>query len=1078
MELELQNKTDIDSKEVIHKEAIFKEKNTLLYQDVLTNYTYRTYQGYPTTTGNDIIITDNTIAYSKNNNYCELLTIDSNTFKADKHISYPLDSQGDIIDTIATYEGCLVTIMNDPTGEYRVQLNGTTIFKCKYPMAILKNTKVDDNVCIVEAHSEDTNININIVNLDLINCSCSLVKETHVPYDSKLCFCSNNAYINCDTILIGSDWEDQTKSGTLIINETTCCYLPFMGRLGIPNESNSYIFGEPFPNIDTYTICTNKEIRFDMPEMPVICASNGCLSSIYNWGYYASCVARINSLYNKVDYADPVSLIYAYNVCIHNNEVSVEKCLVSPTCKIDHCGTVYFLRCGYECPQCTTPMSFAETTCRSFINPTVTQSPGDSWTPNCFLSCIITNISCNRNRNFQYSRYGTQILFNERLVTNLESWNCSCPNPNFECPGQFHFNGAFESVYCCLTMDAKGNVKQTAAEKMTNKGWNVWECARNTLCSNAINESYPALAGMCSSTLPTTEYSYCDTLKWIRTTSVVDSSKAWPKIQHTYDWNLGDLNKSWKYGDLKVIRYHGLELGYSLNGVLLNNINFEGNAIDVCCNEDTIVIPVGNTIYRYSKCIPLTIDKLSDFNFNTNVVVLNNLIREDRNTGSLSLFPSSLSLIPEFEIDVDKLPVFTQPALGNTANDTLFVNYAYNTNMESKYASTSALFPSYQLGIFVPSDAGSAMNQTIFGTLNTIVSPVIDTCYPVCMYATHTLCSTSVDYLYTCSNGSVDIDNSLVNTNWWTDAGTNYFPIALNSSVTNVNSLTSTVCLSQDYSVTLSTCDNAMMTVYNNSKQVYRGASLFTIYGSQYYYDGQAIYYLGNDGTNQLAAYGIGLRYLAASSNEAFFFSNADRKIYSFSGSNTMNITLNAAAVGDVIDAMYDSTAQLLWILFEDGLFVMSTTSDESSFFKDIKGVKLLSNIQGITIIREDEPNISLSIHAFSDLLPLDLETEWIGMNDTGYKIPYFDILIYNDGKEHDIEITCATLCNGKIQENKKHIHINKSDFNEGKFYRCRVTPIDNNGNAAKVKIYSEGEISIQGIIIQAQEEYVGAGNI
>lgn len=1071
MELELQNTTDINGKDIIHKEPIFKEKNTLLFQDVLTNYTYKTYQGFPTTTGNDILISTNSISYNDGIAQCTLLTVDDNTFKADSLVSYDLDSQGDIIDTTSTYSGCLVTVVNDPEGNYRVQLNGRTVTKCNYPFAIIKQTQQTDEIKIIEAHNVDNKLIANILNLNLVECRLTETTTKELPYNTDLCFCTNNAYCYDNTLLIGSDWEDQTKSGTYIINDTLCCYLPFMGRISLPTQDNSlYIFGEPFPNIDTYVICPNKEIRFEIAPTPAICSTCNCVLTIRNWCYYSSCATRINEFYSPVEYTEPVSLIYAYKI---SSTGTIERCMIQPHNVIDHCEDLKF-RCCLGCDCYTTGMSFNETTCRLFINPNVKAAPGDSWLPNCFLSCIITNIACNRNKSYSYNKYGTQILFNERLLTNLVvAAHCSCT-----CDIVYCFNGAYESKYYCLYLDVSEKCCCSAAEGMTNFGWNVFDCANTTLNSCALNESYPVIAGLSSGQLPTTEYTYCDELKFIRTTCSVAATKVWPIIQHTYDWNLGDLNTSYNYNGIKYHTYHGLGLGYSLNGVLLNNINFLGNAIDIVKNDKCISIATGNTVYRYSTEVPLSIHKLSDFNFETNAVVLNNLIREDRTTGSLSVLPSSLALIPEYTINVETLPVFAQPNLGNSANDTLFVNYGYNVNMESKYATTSVLLPSFQLGMYIPSDAGSAINQTMFGTLNTIVTPIIDVQYPICIYATHTLCSTSVDYLYTCKYCNVCIDPDMIDNNWWTDACTNYFPVALNTPVSNVNGLSSSICLNQDYSASFATCDNTMMTVYNNSKQVYRSSSLFTIYGSQYYYDGQAIYYLGNDGTNQLAAYALGLKYLAASSNEAFFFSDADRNIYSFSGSNTINKSIEAAAVGNVVDAMYDSSSQLLWVLFTDGLYVKSTTSEESSFFNDIKGNKLLSNVKGITIIRDNEANITLSITAFDNILPLDLESEWIGMNDIGYKIPYFDILIYNDNKPHDIEITCSTLSNGKIQEDKRNIHISVSDFAKSTFYRCRVTPVDNNGNAAKIKIYSKDKVSIQGIVIEAVEQAVGAPNV
>lgn len=1110
MELELENNTDIGNKDIISKEPQFKLKNTLLYQGLLTNFTAKTYQGFPTTSGNDIEIHDNQITYNDGSNTCILIETTDDMYKGSCRLSYPLDSYGEIIDTTSTYSGCLVGVMQDTEGNYRLQVNGRTVIKDDHPLAILDKDIDAESLRVVEVHRETETIEVEpeptededseeddtpeeptivtcaclvttIYDVDLTSCTYNETCKFETPYDGRLNFESNNASKLGNTLFIGSNWEDQSKSGTLIINEDVHCYVPFFGQVSIPKSDNSlYLFGEPIPNVDNFEICTNKEIRFCIAEnTPVVCPTRGCIVSLSILSCNCCCGSRINVEYHPFEYTEPVSLLYAYEVDTTEG-ITLNKCLIEPTIDINHQCCYCFLY-SLDCtnPNCASPGATDETTCRSFVNPNVEASPGDSWEENCFLSCVITNLACSRNKNFIYNKYGIQFLYNERAVTDLKF----CIKPFYTssdaCYQHYCYNGAFESEHRCLCMNYKGEIRQSSVEQMINSGWNLYDCISTTTCNSNVNESYPVIAGICSQTVPTTEYTYCGNLKFIKPTCSVDTSKVWPKIQHTFDWNLGDLNTSWQIGDFNVKTYHGLELGYSLCNVILNSLSFNGDAINLNRNDKCFTIAVGNTVYNYSTEAPITVCKVSDFNFATNIVTVNNFLKEDRSTGQLSVLPSSLSLIPEFSIDLDRLPRFVQPSLGNTANDTLFVNLAYNANMESRYATTSALLPSYQLGMYVPSDAGNSLNQTIYGTLNTIVTPEITgLSYPVCVYAAHTLRTTSVDYLYTSTKGTVSISEELNCTTWWPDASTTYFPISLMSCFSNINSLTASICLSQDYSASLSTCDNTMMTVYNNAEQVYRASNVFTIYGSRYYYDGQGIYFLQSDGTQQLAAYALGMTYLAAASNEAYFFSNSDHTIYAFTGSNTMTEVVTASDVGKVVDAMFDSTNQLLWILFEEGLYVKSSTSKESSFFGNVKGYKLESQTSAIIVLRNDEPNLSLSIQSFNTHLPLELESEWIGMNDAGYKVSYFDVLIYNDEREHDLEITASVLANGRIKKDVRKIHIDKKDFDGGTFYRCRITPVDNSGNAAKIRIYSKDKVSIQGIIIQATEDSVGAPNI
>ena len=249
--------------------------------------------------------------------------------------------------------------------------------------------------------------------------------------------------------------------------------------------------------------------------------------------------------------------------------------------------------------------------------------------------------------------------------------------------------------------------------------------------------------------------------------------------------------------------------------------------------------------------------------------------------------------------------------------------------------------------------------------------------------------------------------------------------------------------------------------MYNIAKQSYYGQTIFTIYGSSYYYDSQAIYYVGDGSSNEFVCYDIGMKFLANSGTEAYFYSPVDKYLYSFTGSNTLTKAVPLSDVPNVKDAIFSSVDQTLFLLFEDDtLYAQNGIS--SAYFTNFSEVKeLQGTVKGCAIMGTDK-SFSILNPTDGDVIPLQVETEYTGGDDSLFKCSYIDLMLFNNDSEVDFSVEIDMM--GTInQSEKKNIHLTKGDF-KNDYCKIRVSPTVNNGQGFKISIYSKSKISIMSI--------------
>lgn len=547
------------------------------------------------------------------------------------------------------------------------------------------------------------------------------------------------------------------------------------------------------------------------------------------------------------------------------------------------------------------------------------------------------------------------------------------------------------------------------------------------------------------------------------------------------------------YDNYKNIRsldmqiYSLLPLSWSFNKTLLttasedNRTSFtvyapDSEHITLCCNEQYL------TIEKTDDSSKLSIEKVADYYYKTNILDNNNLIEEDR-FGSLSIRRSFIPYNMDCVLDIGGLSLTLPGSSEADSNNTWYWAASVN-GLLNDGPSCSYLYSVVSLPIFI-----DATQLTDFTTeaieqrgsiLKANLKGLFDDYDEVSVYYTISTYSTTVSYrstqvvktndtnsqysVYGKSTYELDQDGT-----YYIFTSYSVFPIGMSSEIEGINYITPTVALTGDYSVRLVSSVNELKLCYNYDNKIYKGNEIFTIYGGNYYYDGQAVYYTGsstnvNDtsSSNQFTCYALGLKYLAASGAEAFFYSEWEKRLFIFNASGTIQPADSLTNVGEVVDALYSSNEQMLYLLTSDNKLIMRSTTD-TAMIEDIPdGAVLIGTECGAGLVHKNgyavySPRAKDSYKA----KPLSLETEFLGLEGHNLKANSIEALLYkvSDGPVK-VKVSTSTFSNADIITENAFYNIKPIDW-KGMAYRVRITPKAANGQAFKVRIESEDPIAV-----------------
>lgn len=518
----------------------------------------------------------------------------------------------------------------------------------------------------------------------------------------------------------------------------------------------------------------------------------------------------------------------------------------------------------------------------------------------------------------------------------------------------------------------------------------------------------------------------------------------------------------------------------------------DGKTLQLCVDELNFEIKNSSSIDDFR------IEKLADYMFLTNILDQKNLLVEDHD-GNINLQRTAISYNMECILSIEDATLTPPTATQGNSNAVFYWAASYNDKVyngvyeNSNNTSCSYLFPAITLYLYILSTEQNKVAEAVDVNKGTFLNPLLKGLFSeyegINVYYTLNYDTTVIGYKTTNKIKETDITKDRFDlygkkTYEVSKKDTSYtitsfiYPIAVGSFVKGINYIQPTIMLSENYAVQLYMSDNQLFAFYLWGNRIFNGDHVFTIYGSNYYYDGQGIYFIGRGASyssNQFVCYALGLQFLANSGSEAYFYSTFEKRIFIFTGSNTLQPADLMSEVGYVTDAMFSSHEQMLYMLTDDNRIVIRSSTDTCALDDVPSGSHLEGTTQGAAVCWNNGFFI-YSPYKGTSFRPFKLETEFLGDDESLQKCSYVDIGLYKiSDKPVKVKVNVQTLNGIEVASKPEEKTIGVNDW-KGRMWRKRFTPSLATGNSFKVSIESEDEMAVAYINFAISKVGKGSG--
>lgn len=540
--------------------------------------------------------------------------------------------------------------------------------------------------------------------------------------------------------------------------------------------------------------------------------------------------------------------------------------------------------------------------------------------------------------------------------------------------------------------------------------------------------------------------------------------------------------------------YQGNYMSTSLHSLLTSASVSQNQASSCWWNDNYYSVFSNGLLVKVVKNGTVRLTKVADYIYKTNTLKGNNLLIDS--VQSINFQRGFIPYNGEEIITINELTGFSLPGdnQDTDGNDTYYSASGYNVQMnDMTERGTSYLLPAFQFPLTIKSEEVENFSFQLLDNKKELTKPLLYNQFSykddvVDHYYTHSLSSTSVKYqtgkkMQSTNNTdeeewfgvkTYDIDKE--DMVWWITSEIQIFPLGIASHITGINYLSSNIDMTDDYSVRLYRTQNVTFPVYNPETEVYKSSNIFTIYGYNYSFDGQSVYYLGSgeDTTqNNFACYALGMKFLANSGTEAYFYSSFEKRLYLFTGSVTLHMAESLAREGEIIDSVYSSLEQILYLMTSDGniiaksqddmCLITNVDPDEYHFEVTDTGVILVSDTgyKRYRLWKTDE----------TEWLPLEYETEFIGKNDSLFKVASIDLTFFKGEGDSISGLVDFECMNDKLVSNEKlPFKVSKKDWDKTQLEKVRLTPENNVCKAFKFGITSNDYLHIANVCVNVEE--------
>lgn len=540
--------------------------------------------------------------------------------------------------------------------------------------------------------------------------------------------------------------------------------------------------------------------------------------------------------------------------------------------------------------------------------------------------------------------------------------------------------------------------------------------------------------------------------------------------------------------------YQGNYMSTSLHSLLTSASVSQNQASSCWWDNDYYSVFSNGLLVKVVKNGTVRLTKVADYIYKTNTLKGNNLLIDS--VQSINFQRGFIPYNGEEIITINELTGFSLPGdnQDTDGNDTYYSASGYNVQMnDMTERGTSYLLPAFQFPLIVKSEEVENFSFQLLDNKKELTKPLLYNQFSykddvVDHYYTHSLSSTSVKYqtgkkMQSTNNTdeeawfgvkTYDIDKE--DMVWWITSDIQIFPLGIASPITGINYLSSNIDMSDDYSVRLYRTQNVTFPVYNPETEVYKSNNIFTIYGNNYSFDGQSIYYLGSgDTTDQssFACYALGMNFLANSGTEAYFYSSFEKRLYLFTGSVTLQIADSLAREGEIVDSVYSSLEQILYLMTSDGNVIAKSQDDMCIITNvDPTAYHFETTDTGVILVSStDYKRYRLWKTDETEWLPLEYETEFIGKNDSLFKVASIDLTFFKgEGKSISglVDFECM---NDKLVTNEKlDFEVSKKNWDKTQLEKVRLTPENNVCKAFKFGITSNDYLHIANVCVNVEE--------
>ena len=540
--------------------------------------------------------------------------------------------------------------------------------------------------------------------------------------------------------------------------------------------------------------------------------------------------------------------------------------------------------------------------------------------------------------------------------------------------------------------------------------------------------------------------------------------------------------------------YQGNYMSTSLHSLLTSASVSQNQASSVAWDNNYYSVFSNGLLVKVVKNGDVKLTKVADYIYKTNTLKGNNLLIDS--VQSINFQRGFIPYNGEEIITINELVGFSLPGdnQDTDGNDTYYSASGYNVQMnDMTERGTSYLLPAFQFPLTIKSEEVENFSFQLLDNKKELTKPLLYNQFSykddvVDHYYTHSLSSTSVKYqtgkkMQSTNNTdeeawfgvkTYDIDKE--DMVWWITSEIQIFPLGIASPITGINYLSSNIDMSDDYSVRLYRTQNVTFPVYNPETEVYKSNNIFTIYGNNYSFDGQSIYYLGSgDTTDQssFACYALGMKFLANSGTEAYFYSSFEKRLYLFTGSVTLQIADSLAREGEIVDSVYSSLEQILYLMTGDGNIIAKSQDDMCIITNvDPTAYHFETTDTGVILVSStDYKRYRLWKTDETEWLPLEYETEFIGKNDSLFKVASIDLTFFKGEGESISGLVDFECMNDKLVTNEKlDFKVSKKNWDKTQLEKVRLTPENNVCKAFKFGITSNDYLHIANVCVNVEE--------